>query len=78
MIINRRKVRILMAEHDIASQSGLAERIGVTRGAVSNWMNGGNISGDNALILANILQCSLDDIVECYSDHPEAVALVAA
>lgn len=54
------------------TQSGLAERLGVTKQAVSLWENGGSIKADLLLSVAVVLGCSVDQILVKEENHAQS------
>ncbi|AUI88914.1 hypothetical protein BS333_21275 (plasmid) [Vibrio azureus] len=45
------------------SQSEIARRLGVTRGSVNHWLNGGSISTDNLLSLCALLKVEISELI---------------
>lgn len=58
------RLRVLLADHGM-SQTELAERSGVSRQAVNNYMTRGNSpSLSTAVSIARVLGVSVDDLVD--------------
>lgn len=60
MVIDKNKLQILLARAGI-NQSGLAERLGVSRQAVSLYFNRTYVQADTAKKLADVLGCDVED-----------------
>ena len=66
--LNRRMIRIKMAEASIDTQAELADRIGVTRQHMSNMLAGSDPSFPVLVKLASALGCTIDEIVQVNGD----------
>jgi transcriptional regulator with XRE-family HTH domain len=70
--LNTRALRVKMAENDIFTMTELASMLGVTKSAVSIWVNGESFpSDDNLISLAGALNCQVTDLVIL----PKSIAL---
>lgn len=57
------------------NQANLAERLGVTRAAVSQWLKGESTPRPNKLLLlAKLLELSFQEIMQVQEEHPPQVA----
>lgn len=78
-MLDKFKVLELMARNRIASQSELAQKIGVTRQSLSNWLTGKDRpSTDNLILLCQILGCTFDDIVVIPKESAPTQMLIPA
>lgn len=76
MKIDREQVRRRMLHQEIQTFSELADRLGISKQALSAWFRGRPFSSANLAALCKILQCTPNDIL-ILEDVPNALAPVA-
>lgn len=73
MKLNKYKVLEYMDEQGIENQTALAQQIGVSRQALSGWLNTGEgFTFENLSKLCYILDCTPNDILKLPKDDAQA------
>jgi DNA-binding Xre family transcriptional regulator len=75
MKIDREQVRRRMLRQEIQTFSELADKLGISRQALSAWFKGGPFASTSLAALCRILQCTPNDIL-ILEDGPNAMAPV--
>lgn len=73
MKIDREQVRRRMMHQEIQTFTELADRLGISKQALSAWFRGGPFSSANLAALCRLLQCTPNDILILVED-PNALA----
>lgn len=73
MKIDREQVRRRMLRQEIQTFTELADRLGISKQALSAWFRGGPFSSNNLAALCKILQCTPNDIL-ILEDGPNVMA----
>jgi DNA-binding Xre family transcriptional regulator len=73
MKIDREQVRRRMLRQEIQTFTELADKMGISKQALSQWFKGGPFASTNLAALCKILQCTPNDIL-ILDDAPNVMA----